>query len=250
MSDDLQLHVRLRSGDAGRYVLMPGDPGRVELIARHLDGARQVASNREYLTFTGKLEGTPVSVTSTGIGGPSTAIAAEELIAVGADTLIRVGTAGSIARDLRTGDLVVAQAAVRDEGTSLAYVPAAFPATADLQVVNALVEAARAAGNPFRAGILRSADAFYADVAPATMPYQPVPLGVWERAGVLASEMEASTLFTVGSVRRVRAGAIVAVVNATEETVNTGDVVALSLEPLIATAIDAIRLLIRADAAP
>ncbi|HEV3311989.1 MAG TPA: nucleoside phosphorylase [Chloroflexota bacterium] len=248
MSDEeQQFHIRLRRGDVGRYVLMPGDPGRVPLIAAHLEGAVEVSRNREFLTYTGSLDGVPVSVTSTGIGSPSTAIAAEELIAIGADTLIRVGTAGSIAKDLRTGDLVIAQGSVRDEGTSPAYVPIMFPAVADLTVVNALVGAARESGHRYRAGIIRSSDSFYGDVAPHTMPYTPYPLSIWERAGVLASEMEASTLFVVAWLRKVRAGAIAAVVNATEVSVDTGEVVALSLEPLIETAIDGVRRLIKLD---
>jgi uridine phosphorylase len=242
-----QFHIRLRRGDVGRYVLMPGDPGRVPLIAAHLDGATEVARNREFLTYTGTLDGVPVSVTSTGIGSPSTAIAAEELIAIGADTLIRVGTAGSIAKDLRTGDIVVAQASVRDEGTSAAYVPGIFPAIADLDVVNALVAAARDGGHRYRAGIIRSADSFYADVAPDTIPHHSYPMSVWQRSHVLASEMESATLFVVAWLRQVRAGAIAAVVNATEESVDTSKVVALSLEPLIATAIEAVRRLIAAE---
>lgn len=226
---------------------MPGDPGRVPLIAAHLDGARQVASNREYLTHTGTLDGVPVSVMSTGIGAPSTAIAAEELIAIGSDTLIRVGTAGSIASDLRTGDLVIAQGSVRDEGTSASYVPPIYPALADLTVVNALVEAARSSGVRHRAGIIRSADSFYGDIAPDTMPYARYPMSIWQRSRVLASEMEASTLFVVAWLRGVRAGAIAAVVNATEEHVDAGEVAGLSLEPLIATAIAGVRALIKSD---
>lgn len=247
VGDQEQFHIRLRPGQAGCYVLMPGDPGRAPLIAAHLDGATEVAQNREFVTYTGSLDGVPVSVTSTGIGAPSTAIAAEELIAVGAHTLIRVGTAGSIAKDLRTGDLVVGQGCVRDEGTSAAYVPAIYPALANLDVVNALIEAARARGHSYRAGIIRSADSFYADVAPETMPYQPLPMTVWQRAQVLASEMEASTLFVVSWLRGVRAGAIAAVVNATEESVDTSRVAGLSLEPLIETAVEAVRLLIARD---
>lgn len=247
--EEQQFHIRLRRGDVGRYVLMPGDPGRVPLIARHLDNAEQVASNREYLTYTGMLDAVPVSVMSTGIGAPSTAIAAEELIAIGVDTLIRVGTAGSISKDLRTGDLVVARAAVRDEGTSKAYVPPIFPAIADHEVVTALSEAAQALGNSFRAGIVRSADSFYSDVAPSTIPYHEYPMTIWQESRVLCSEMESAALFVVATLRDVRAGGIMAVVNATEEKVDTTQVVSLSLEPLIETAIDGVRRLIRADRA-
>lgn len=246
-AEEPQYHIRLRRGEVGRYVLMPGDPGRVPVIASHLDNPREVAHNREFLTYTGKLDGEDVSVMSTGIGGPSMAIAAEELIAVGADTLIRVGTAGSLVTEVRPGELVVARAAVRDEGTSLGYVPAAYPAVADPDVVAALVEAATAKGQPCRSGIIRSADAFYADVAPETMAYQRYPTDLWAKAHVLASEMEISTLVVVTSIRGVRAGAILAVVNAVEEQVETSKVATISLEPLIETAVEGVRRLIQAD---
>jgi uridine phosphorylase len=239
----------MRPGDTGRYVFLPGDPGRVPLIAAHLNNARQVANNREFLTYTGSLDGVPVSVMSTGIGAPSTAIAAEELIAIGSDTLIRVGTAGSIAPHLRAGDLIIAQASVRDEGTSAAYVPPIYPAVANLEVVNALAAVAVAKGYRHSVGIIRSSDSFYGDVAAETMPYTPFPMSIWQKSHVLASEMEAAVLFVIASLRQARAGVIAAVVNATEEKVDTGEVVALSLEPLIETAIEAVRLLIRGDRA-
>jgi uridine phosphorylase len=216
-------------------------------MAAHLDGAQEVARNREFLTYTGTLDGVPVSVCSTGIGSPSTAIAAEELIAIGADTLIRVGTAGSIAPDLRTGDLVIAQASVRDDGTSAAYMPEIYPAVADLEVVNALTAAASASGRRCRAGIIRSADSFYADVAPETVPFHRYPMSIWKEGHVLASEMEAATLFVIARLRRVRAGAIAAVVNATEESVETSKLAGLSLEPLIQTAVAGVRRLIAGD---
>jgi uridine phosphorylase len=248
MAEEPQFHIRLRHGDVGRYVLLPGDPGRVPLIARHLDEARELAHNREYVTYTGTLGGTAVSVTSTGIGAPSTAIAIEELAAIGADTFIRVGTAGSIGKDVRSGELVVATAAVRDEGTSGHYLPYCFPAVASHDVFTALISAARRLGQPYRCGIIRSTDAFYADVAPETIPHHDYPLHLWEHAGVLASEMEAAALFVVAALRKVRAGAIVAVVNATEAgPVATDQVASLSLEPLIKTAIEGVRQLIQAD---
>ena len=143
MTDDLQYHVRLKPGDVGRYVLLPGDPGRCEQIASYLDGARLVARNREYCTYTGTLLGEKVSVTSTGIGGPSTAIAVEELVKVGADTFIRVGTCGGMNEKVIPGEVVVASGAIRAEGTSREYLPIEFPAVPDHQVVNALERAAQ-----------------------------------------------------------------------------------------------------------
>src|SRR5579885_3751913 len=136
-----QYHIALERGDVGRYVLLPGDPGRCARIASYFDDARQIAAHREYVTFTGTLLGEAVSVTSTGIGSPSTAIAVEELAAIGADTLIRVGTSGAIQPHLRNGSLVVAQGAVRDEGTTPHYIPLSYPAIADHTVVDALCRA-------------------------------------------------------------------------------------------------------------
>src|SRR5881398_3905060 len=151
-----QYHIRSKPGDVGEAVLLPGDPGRVESIARLLDHPRLIAHNREYITYTGDLGGRTVSVCSTGIGSPSTAIAVEELAAIGATTFIRVGTTGSIQSDVGFGDLVVATAAVRDEGTTPSYVPMSYPAVADFELVGAMLAAARVASQPAHAGIVRS----------------------------------------------------------------------------------------------
>ena len=138
-----EYHLKIRPGDVGRYVILPGDPGRCEKIARYLEDPRFVASNREYTIYTGTLEGEKVSVCSTGIGGPSAAIAMEELIHCGAECFIRVGTCGGIEENVLGGDLVIATGAIRMEGTGLQYAPVEFPAVADFQVVNALAEAAK-----------------------------------------------------------------------------------------------------------
>lgn len=212
-----QYHIRCREGDVGRYVLLPGDPGRCELIAAHFDGARLIARNREFTTYTGALDGIPVSVTSTGVGGPSTAIAVEELCAIGADTLIRVGTSGAMQNFLRNGDLVIAQAAVRDEGTSSQYVPLGYPAVAHLDTIAALQLAARERGARAYTGIVRSGDALYADLAPQTIPLSHAAgnaARMWSEARVLCADMEAATLFVVGSIRGLRTGTILVVVNA------------------------------------
>lgn len=245
-----QYHIALERGEVGRYVLLPGDPGRCARIAAAFDGARQVVSNREYTTFTGTLLGEPVSVTSTGIGAPSTAIAVEELAAIGADTLIRVGTAGATQNYLRGGALVVAQAAVRDEGTTSHYVPLSYPAVADGAVVDALSRAARRLGYGAHTGIVRSTDGLFADLSPHTMPVQALWKGthdnVWAQSNVLCAEMEAAALFVVSSIRSLRAGCLLTVVN----EIGAGDIsnaAAPSLDPLIATAVEALRLLIRRD---
>ena len=146
-NDGKQYHIALKKGDVGRYVLLPGDPGRCEPIARLFDNPRHVATNREYVTWTGELDGVPVSVTSTGIGCPSAAIALEELVRVGADTFIRVGTSGHIQKDIKSGDLAIITAAIRDEGTSKHYMPIEFPAVADIDLVMALQRAAKKTGD-------------------------------------------------------------------------------------------------------
>lgn len=156
-----QYHVELAKGDVGRYVILPGDPGRVETIAAFLDHPVKMASHREYVTYTGALDGVKVSVTSTGIGGPSAAIAVEELIAAGADTFIRIGTAGMIQDYFNLNDCIIATGAVRDEGTTRQYIPLAYPAVAHYQVVAALQYAAEKCGKVSHIGIVQSKDAFY-----------------------------------------------------------------------------------------
>lgn len=231
-----QYHVQLSKGDVGRYIILPGDPGRVPKIAAYLDDSRPVACNREYTTYTGSLNGVPVSVCSTGIGAPSTAIAVEELIAVGADTFIRIGTAGMIADDIPIDGVVIATASVRDEGTTRQYIPLSYPAVAHFEVVEALRQGARDVGLPFRCGIVQSKDAFYGEVEPETIPSEPLLRQNWEawkRGHVQASEMESSALFVVSSIRGVRAGCMLN---------NRGD-----MEKAIQVAIAAVRRLIEKD---
>ncbi|MBU6335764.1 MAG: nucleoside phosphorylase [Chloroflexi bacterium] len=209
--DGRQHHIHLRYGDVGRYVLLPGDPGRCEVIAAYFDDARLVAHNREFRTYTGTLLGEPVSVTSTGIGCPSTAIAVEELIACGADTFIRVGTSGGMQPECHTGDVAVLTAAIRDEGTTLHYMPVEFPAIADPDVVLALREGARRAGIPFHVGITQSKDSFYGEVEPRRMPVDARLLQRWKAwvaGGAICSEMEASTIFVLSSIYRTRGGGV------------------------------------------
>lgn len=209
--DGLQYHIRCKTGDVGRYVLMPGDPGRVPLIAAYLDDAKEVSFNREYRIFTGSLDGVPVSVCSTGIGCPSTAIAIEELVRCEADTFVRVGTSGRMQPNMSIGDLIVATAAIRDEGTSQHYLPLAFPAVADPMVVQALMAGCRQEGAPFHTGVVHSKDSFYGEVEAERMPMAEqlqARWKAWVAGGALCSEMEAATLFVVASVLRKRAGAL------------------------------------------
>ena len=153
--DGRQMHIQITKGDIGRYVILPGDPARCEKIAQYFDGPKQIAHNREYTLWTGSLDGVPVAVCSTGIGGPSAAIAMEELVECGADTFIRVGTSGGIVDKVKGGDIVIATGAIRQEGTSREYLPIEFPAVADFSVVSALHEAAQALGFPYHTGVRR-----------------------------------------------------------------------------------------------
>ncbi|TMC51040.1 MAG: nucleoside phosphorylase [Chloroflexi bacterium] len=250
----LQYHLQCRPGDIGGYVLLPGDPGRSGLIASAFDSAQLVASNREYTTYTGTVAGTTVSVTSTGIGGPSTAIAVEELANLGAHTLVRLGTCGGMQPQAQLGDLVIVQAAVRDEGTTAQYVPAGFPATANLDIVLALREEARARGLRHHVGVVQSKDSFYGEMEPERMPVSSeleARWAAWIRAGVIASEMECASLFTVAAVRGIRAGAAVLVVNETPvRAAGMPEATSLPLQPLIDAGVGAVRRLIASDAQP
>lgn len=199
---EVQKHIRCRPGDVARSVLLPGDPARARRIAEQLEEARLIAENREYVVFTGTTNGVPVSVCSTGIGGSSAAIALEELRNVGADLFIRVGSAGGRREDIPIGSLVVLTAAYRGDGVSDEYLPLGFPAVADLDVSNALIQAAKELGYSAFTGIGTTRSAFYAR--------HPELNEVLRGAGVVAAEMEASTLFIVGALRRTKVGCVVA----------------------------------------
>ena len=224
-------------------MLMPGDPFRTEKIAAHLESAREVAFSREFRTYTGSADGRPVSAVSSGIGGPSLAIAVEELATLGVDTIIRVGTCGALQPGIALGDLVIATAAVRSEGTPDSYVPREFPAVADRDVVGALVGAARTHGARHHTGLVRSVDGLYADITPGLMPIRESiqeELRIWRRAGVLGSDMESATLFIVSHLRGIRAGTILLCV----DEVESGEIHHLDpsfMERLIAVAVEAAR---------
>ena len=210
-TDEIQYHISAKRGEIGRYCLLPGDPGRCEKIAADLDDPYHLTTNREYNIWCGRLDGELVTVCSTGIGGPSTAIAVEELTACGADTFIRIGTCGGIDLSVRSGDVVIASGAVRQDGTSREYAPIEFPAVATTDVLFALVKGAEDVGVSYHTGVVQSKDSFYGQHAPARMPTSTELLEKWEawkRLHVLASEMEASTLFTVGASLGVSTGAV------------------------------------------
>ena len=238
-TDGKQYHLQCKEGDVGRYVFLPGDPFRTDFIAGFLDDAVLVAHNRELKTWTGKLDGVPVSVTSTGMGCPSTAIALEELIKIGADTFIRIGTAGRVcdASYDESLDGVICTAAVRDEGTTIHYIPIEYPAVADRHVVAALADAAKNRGLKYLEGITQTKDSFYGQHEPETMPAAARLKERWEawrRGNVVSSEMEAAAIFVISGIRQKRAGAIMAF---------------KEMKDTVQVACDAVRLLIRADAA-
>ncbi len=204
-------HLKVSADDIGKYVFLPGDPARADLIATYFDEPRLIVRNREYTTWTGKLCGTPVSVVSTGIGGPSAAIAMEELVQCGAHTFIRIGTCGGMQAEIPAGQLVIATGAVRMEGTSHEYMPAAFPATADFTIARALDDAASRLGLPHVTGVVHCKDSFYGQHSPERMPVGDRLISDWNawiKAGVIASEMESAALFVVAAVLGVRCGTV------------------------------------------
>lgn len=205
----MQFHIRCKEGDVGRYVFLPGDPGRCEAIAKHFDNPVHIGMNREYNVYTGTLLGEKVSVCSTGIGGPSAAIAMEELAAIGADTFIRVGTSGGIDLEVCPGDVVVATGAVRFEHTSLEYAPIEFPSVADFDVTAALKAASEDLGYRTHTGVVQCKDSFYGQHSPDRSPVSYELLQKWEawkRLGVKSSEMESAALFVVAAALGVRCG--------------------------------------------
>lgn len=248
-----QYHIQVAKGEVGRYVIMPGDPKRCVKIAQYFDDPVLVADNREYITYTGTLDGVKVSVTSTGIGGPSASIAMEELYRCGADTFVRIGTCGGMQTEVKSGDVVIATGAIRMEGTSKEYAPIEYPAVADLDVTNALVAAAKQKNFTHHTGVVQCKDAFYGQHEPETKPVSYELLNKWEawkRLGCLASEMESAALFVVGNYLRVRVGSIFLVVaNQERAKLNMENPVVHDTELAITTAVEALRDIIRKDKA-
>ena len=249
----IQFHIRCKEGDVGRYVFLPGDPGRCESIAAHFDNPVHIGMNREYNVYTGTLLGEKVTVCSTGIGGPSASIAIEELVMAGADTFIRVGTSGGIDVNVKGGDVVVATGAIRMEGTSREYAPIEFPAVADLDVTNALVSASKDLGYTCHYGVVQSKDSFYGQHDPARMAVDYELINKWEawkKLGAKCSEMESAALFTVASRLGVRCGATFLVMaNQEREALGLDNPIAQDHETAIRVGIGAIRKLIAQDKA-
>ncbi|MBR0399216.1 MAG: uridine phosphorylase [Mogibacterium sp.] len=246
-----QYHIGLSPDEIGKYIILPGDPGRCKEIAASLDDAYYVGTNREYTTYTGFIDGVKVSVTSTGIGGPSASIALEELANLGAHTFIRVGTCGGMQMDVKGGDVVIATGSIRMEGTSKEYAPIEFPAVSDPLVTYALIKAIRHIGGNYHIGVVQSKDSFYGQHEASKHPVGPELMYKWDAwlsMGCLASEMESAALFITGAFRRVRVGACFLCI-ANQERAKTG----LENEQVhdtglpVQTAVKAMQYLIKAD---
>ncbi|PKO14213.1 MAG: uridine phosphorylase [Chloroflexi bacterium HGW-Chloroflexi-10] len=248
MTEEVQYHIKVKRGDVGRYVLLPGDPGRCESIAAYFEDAHFVSFNREHKIYTGTLEGELVSVVSTGMGCPSTAIAVEELIKIGCDTFIRVGTSGAMQPHIHLGDLAIINAAIRDEGTTRQYLPVEYPAVADLQVTNALVAAAQKLDFTHYVGVSHTKDSFYAEVEPDRMPmanYLHQRWDAWVAGGAICSEMEAAVVYILAGIHRKRAGAVTMVIGSDIGTIKKKH----DPNDMIHVAVEAIRSLIHQDRA-
>ena len=246
-----QYHIQVAKGEVGRYVILPGDPKRCVKIAQYFDNPVLIADNREYITYTGTLDGVKVSVTSTGIGGPSASIAMEELYRCGADTFVRIGTCGGMQTEIKSGDIVIATAAVRMEGTSREYAPIEYPAVANLDVTNALVEAAKEKGFIYHTGVVQSKDSFFGQQEPEAMPagYELInKWEAWKRMGCLASEMESAALFIVAGKLRARMGSCLLVLaNQEREKLGLENPVVHDTDMAIRVAVEAIRRMIKED---
>lgn len=240
----------LTQDQLGKYVLLAGDPGRIPIIASNLANAQRTTEARGFMVWTGNLDGELVSAASTGIGGPSAAVLLEELISLGAHTFIRLGTCGSLQKNVEIGDFVIPTAAIRDEGTTRQYVPIEVPAVASHDLVQAITSAATRSGLKFHAGLVHCKDAFYSELPELTAnpSLTASKWKTWENAGALATEMETAVIFILAQLRRCRAGALLAVVGSTLE----GDLVKSNpaqIESLAATGVEATRIVIADDRA-
>ena len=246
-----QYHIGLRPGDVGEYVILPGDPKRCAKIAAYFDDPVMVGDSREFVTYTGTIDGVKVSVTSTGIGGPSASIALEELTNIGANKFIRVGTCGGMAIEARGGDVIIATGAIRMEGTSKEYAPIEFPAVADLDITNALISAAKTIGATYHAGVVECKDSYYGQHQPELHPVGYELQNKWDawlKMGCIASEMESAALFIVGAYRRVKVGScFLCVANQERAKAGLDNAQVHDTDLPIRVAIEAIRQMIHAE---
>lgn len=249
--DNKQYHIDVSEEDIGKYVILPGDPKRCEKIAAYFDDAKLVGDNREYVTYTGNLEGVKVSVTSTGIGGPSAAIAMEELTKIGVHTFIRIGTCGGMQENIKSGEVVIANAAIRAEGTSREYAPIEFPAVSNFEVTSALKSASNKLNLKSHIGVVQCKDSFYGQHEAERMPVSyelENRWNAWLKLGTLASEMESAALFTIANYLNVRCGSCFLVVaNQEREKKGLENPVVHDTEMAIKVAVEALRELIEKD---
>ena len=247
-----QYHIQVGQGEVGRYVILPGDPKRCKKIAQYFEDPVFVADNREYVTYTGTLDGVKVSVTSTGIGGPSTSIAVEELAQLGIRTFLRIGTTGAIQPHINVGDVLVTTASVRLDGASLHFAPLEFPAVADFECTTALVEAAKSIGATTHVGVTASSDTFY----PGQERYDTYSGRVvrhfkgsmeeWQAMGVMNYEMESATLLTMCASQGLRAGMVAGViVNRTQQEIPNAETMKQTESHAVKIVVEAARRLLK-----
>jgi len=258
--DIRQMHTQVKQGEVARYVLLPGDPGRVKRIASLWDEYKEIASSREFTTYTGRVGEVRISSTSTGVGGPGAAIVIEELSRAGADTFIRVGTSGCMGEDIFPGDLIITSGAIRREGTSRSYVSVEYPAVANYEIILALVQAATEFGYPFHVGITLSVDGFYSsNKLISGNEFKSMSTGEYsqswmtekmldaKRARALNQEMEAATILTLSNLFGLRGGVVCAATDRVPWDAPSGIDFRLSEEKSIRTAIEAVKLLAQWD---
>ncbi len=247
------MHIGLEPGEVGRYVFLPGSPERTEKIAAYFDNPKEIAYNREFRTFVGELDGVKVAVTSTGIGGPSAAIAVEELHQCGADTMLRVGTCASTSEKVSLGDVVIPNGAVRMEGVRTHYLPIEYPAVPDFQVVKAVEQAAQKLEFPYNVGVTITKASFYTQTTPETKPVGPELLYKWqayEKGGATSTSMECSVLFCVGASLGIRTSSVmISATNFGEYSNDAEDYPSGWEERGIEVGIEAMKIMIRKDKA-
>lgn len=247
------MHIGLEPGEVGRYVFLPGSPERTEKIAAYFDNPKEIAYNREFRTFVGELDGVKVAVTSTGIGGPSAAIAVEELHQCGADTMLRVGTCASTSEKVSLGDVVIPNGAVRMEGVSTHYLPIEYPAVPDFQVVKAVEQAAQKLEFPYNVGVTITKASFYTQTTPETKPVWPELVYKWqayEKGGATSTSMECSALFCVGASLGIRTSSVmISATNFGEYSNDADDYPSGWEERAIEVGIEAMKIMIRKDKA-
>lgn len=251
MTVQKKLHVAVSRGEVGRYAFLPGSVERAELIATYFDNPRKIAHHREFLTYTGNLEGVPVTVTSTGIGGPSAVIAVEELYDCGVNTMIRVGSSASTSPKVGIGDVIIPNGAVRMEGTGDHYLPLEFPAVPDFQLLKELAAAAGRLGYSYNVGVTITKDSFYTEVSPETKPVYPelkYKWGAYEKGGATSTCMECAPLFLCGASLGIRTAAVlICATNYQQYSNDDSDYPRNWERRAIETGIEAMRSVIRED---